>query len=283
MMNSDQRVHKTWGDELRVSTVKQRDIPAIASSPAESETQIFDTLDKERSKFTDGIKKFVQKSTKKKNLLFVDRQDNTPLEAVLKRNGETIDPPKTIQQVGIQDGDVIQLHVKPGDKEKITPYKQRLLIEYNEMLNLKNRSNGMIDFRVGNNYQSYTILITGVKTLVGIKRENVVESDHHVFVIDLPPEYPLRSPLIKFKKPIFHPNVYIDGTVAIAEWQVHARLSEIVIDMINMMTFDIVNPHSPANSYANEWYKQNIKNIKNIIKIPPSIVALKKEVLEFYE
>jgi len=286
MMNSNRKVHKTWGDELRVSTVKQRDIPAIASSPAESETQIFDTLDKERSKFTDGIKKFVQKSMKKKNLLFVDRQDNTPFEAVLKRNGETIDPPKTIQQVGIQEGDVIQLHVKQeGKEEKMNHSKQILLKECKDLIDLKENSNGMIDFRVSNDYRKYTISVKGVETIVGTTRENIVKSDHHVFTIDLPPKYPLQSPIIRFNSPIFHPNWSSDGKVDYEVWwrSGDKKLSIIVTNIINMMTFNIIDTHSPLNQNANEWYKRNKGNMKNIISKIQLSSSHEEEKLEFYE
>jgi len=284
MMKSDQEVHKTRSDELRVGMVKQRDIPAIASSPPESETQIFDTLDKERIKFTDWIKMPIKKFMRKENLLFVDRHDNTPFEVVLKRTGEIVNPQKTIQQVGIQDGDVIQLHVKQGGKEKITLH-EILLKEYKDLIDLKEKSNGMIDVRVSNDYHKYTISVKGVETIVGTTRGNIIKTDHHVFTIDLPRDYPLRAPIIKFKKPIFHPNWSIDGKV---DYEVlwrsgDKRLSKMIINIIDMMTFDIVDTHNPSNLDAYEWYKRNKENIKDIISKNRLPSFHEEEKLEFYE
>jgi ubiquitin-protein ligase len=285
MMKSDQKGHKTWGDELRVSMVKQRDIPVIASPPPESETQIFDTLDKERTKFTDGIKMFVQKSMKKKNQLFVDRHDNPPFEVVLKKTGETMNPQKTIQQAGIQEGDVIQLHVRQGSNEKMNHSKQILLKEYKDLIDLKEKSNGMIDFRVSNGYRKYIISVKGVETIVGTTRENFVKSDHHVFTIDLPPKYPLQSPIIRFNSSIFHPNWSSDGKVDYEmRWRSgDKKLSIIVTNIINMMRFNIIDTHSPLNQDANEWYKRNkgiMKDIISKIRLPSSH---EEEKLEFYE
>ena len=285
MMNSDRKVHKTWGDELRVSTVKQRDIPVIASLPPESETQIFDTLDKERIKFTDRIKMFVSKSMKKKNSLFVDKHDNTPFGVVLKRTGETMNHQKTIQQVGIQEGDVIQLHVKHEGKKKMNHSKQILLKEYRGLIDLEENSNGMIDFRVSNDYRKYTISVKGVETIVGTIRENIVKSDYHVFTIDLPPKYPLQSPIIRFNSPIFHPNWSSDGKVDYGVWwrSGDKKLSIIVTNIIDMMTFNIIDTHSPLNQNANEWYTRNKGNMKNIISKIQLSSSHEEEKLEFYE
>jgi len=286
MMKSDQKVHKTWNDELIVGMVKQRDIPAIASSPPESETQIFDTLDKERIKFTDLIKMPIKKFMRKENLFFVNRHDNIPFEVVLKRTGEIVNPQKTIQQVGIQEGDVIQLHVKQGGEEKITLHKQRILLkEYKDVINLEEKYNGMIDVRVSNDYRKYTILVKGVETIVGTTRGNIIKTDHHVFTIDLPRDYPLRAPIIKFKKPIFHPNWSIDGKVDYEVlWRFgDKRLSKMIINIIDMMTFDIVDTHNPSNLDAYEWYKRNKENIKDIISKNRLLSSHEEEKLEFYE
>jgi len=123
----------------------------------------------------------------------------------------------------------------------MNPRQRRLLNDYNDMVDLRDRSKGMLDFRVSNNYQHYVVTIDGIEALVGATKG--IKRKYHVFTIDLPPEYPLRQP----------------------------------------MTFEIVNPRSPANCVANEWYLQNIRNIRHIlpkVQFPP---PTEEEGLEIYD
>lgn len=168
------------------------------------------------------------------------------------------------------------------NQEQMNPRQQRLLNDYNDMADLKDQSKGMLDFSVTNNYQQYDLAIDGIETLVGANRGTIRK--RHRFIIELPPEYPLQQPTIRFKETIFHPNWYSDGRVCFGtQWVPGDKLSELVIDIIKMMTFEIVNPRSPANSTANDWYLQNAGRIKNVVpKIqfpPPS----EEESLEFYD
>jgi len=164
----------------------------------------------------------------------------------------------------------------------MNPRQRRLYNDYRDMEDLRDKSRGIIDFRVSNNYQHYDVEIRGIRTLV-ITARGVEFRDNHRFTIDLPPEYPLQAPIVRFMEPIFHPNWYPDGRVCYGtQWAPGDKLSELVIDTIKMMTYDIVNTRSPANGMANEWYLQNRERIRNIIpKVqfpPPS-----EEGLEIYE
>ena len=164
----------------------------------------------------------------------------------------------------------------------MNPRQQRLLNDYNDMVDLRDRSKGMLDFRVSNNYQHYVVTIDGIEALVGATKG--IKRKYHVFTIDLPPEYPLRQPDVRFKETIFHPNWYSDGRICFGtQWVQGDKLSELVIDIIKMMTFEIVNPRSPANSVANEWYLQNKRNIRHIlpkVQFPP---PTEEEGLEIYD
>ena len=164
----------------------------------------------------------------------------------------------------------------------MNPRQQRLLNDYNEMVSLRDQSKGMLDFRESNNYQHYDVTIDGIETLVGATKGT--KRKRHAFTIDLSPEYPLRQPDVRFKNTIVHPNWYSDGRICFGtQWVQGDTLSELVIDVIKMMIFEIVNPRSPANSSANEWYLRNERNIRDIVpKIqfpPPS----EEGRLEFYD
>ena len=284
MINSDQDVYKTGGDELSVSKAKQRDIPVIATLPPESETKIFDTPDREGREFPDKIEMPIQKFKRKGHPLFGDKYDNTPFEVILKRTGKVMNPQKTIHQADIREDDLIQLHVRPRSEEKVIFSKQILLKEYRSMIDLKEESNGLIDFRVSNDYRKYTISVKGIKTIVDTTRENIVESDHYVFTIDLPSKYPLQPPVIRFNRTIFHPNWSSDGKVNYEMlWgSEDKKLSRILIYIINLMFFNIVNTHSPSNQEAIEYYKRNKGNIKNMSKVHLFLFS-KGDGLEFYE
>jgi ubiquitin-protein ligase len=195
-----------------------------------------------------------------------------------------MNPQKTIHQADIREDDLIQLHVRPRSEEKVIFSKQILLKEYRSMIDLKEESNGLIDFRVSNDYRKYTISVKGIKTIVDTTRENIVESDHYVFTIDLPSKYPLQPPVIRFNRTIFHPNWSSDGKVNYEMlWgSEDKKLSRILIYIINLMFFNIVNTHSPSNQEAIEYYKRNKENIKNMSKVHLFLFS-KGDGLEFFE
>ena len=164
----------------------------------------------------------------------------------------------------------------------MNPRQQRLLNDYNDMVNLRDQSKGMLDFFVSSYYQHYDVTIDGIETLVGAIKGT--KHKCHSFTIDLPPEYPLQQPTVIFTETIFHPNWYDNGRICFGtQWVQGDKLSELVIDVIKMMTYEIVNTRSPANFVANEWYSQNKKNLKGIVpKVqfpPPS----DEESLDFYD
>lgn len=165
----------------------------------------------------------------------------------------------------------------------MNPHQRRLHNDYKDLIALRDQSNGMFDFSVDTTYQHYDITIDGIETLVGTTESNSTKRSHHVFHIYLPPEYPVKPPDVKFDNTIFHPNWYPYGGVCYGyQWAPTDKLTEFIIDTVNMMMFRIVNTASPANKDANDWYLQNKNRIENIIpKIrfpPPS-----DDGLEFYD
>lgn len=175
----------------------------------------------------------------------------------------------------------------------------RLIKDYEDMVKLREQSDGMFDFRVDKNYLHYVVTISKIETLVGTTEKKAVKQRRHVFTIDIPPEYPEVRPNVKFEKPVFHPNWYSSGRVCYGrQWAPVDKLSELVVDTVKMMLFEIVAPGDPANGDANGWYKRNKESIRNIIpkiQFPPPysgppysgseleiLVEAEEDELEFY-
>jgi len=164
------------------------------------------------------------------------------------------------------------------------PIQRRLHQEYKDMCELRDKCRGMFEFEVSEDYRLYDIKLIGIETLVGTTEEDMRMSNYHEFSVKVPLNPKLENPNIKFKEPIFHPNWYSDGRICFGtQWVQGDKLSELVIDVIKMMLFEIVNPRSPANSSANEWYLQNERNIRDVlpkVQFPP---PSEEERLEFYD
>ncbi len=80
--------------------------------------------------------------------------------------------------------------------------------------------------------------------------------------IDLPARYPFERPVITVETPIFHPNVFPNGTVCQGEKWLPGDAMDIVIKrLIRLLTFeaDHVNPASPANAPAANWYRGQLR------------------------
>ena len=180
----------------------------------------------------------------------------------------------------------------------MNPRQIRHVNDYKGMIKLREQSDGMFDFRVDKNYQHYVVTISKIETLVGTTEKKAVKQRRHVFTIDFPPEYPNAPPNVRFEKPVFHPNWYASGKVCYGPEWAPRDLSELVIDTVKMMLFEIVAPGDPANGDANEWYKRKKESIRSIIpkiQFPPPysgppysgseleiLVEAEEDGLEFY-
>ncbi len=166
----------------------------------------------------------------------------------------------------------------------MNPRQKRLIKDYDDLVKLREQSNGMLDFRVDKNYHRYVITISKIETLVGTTEKNAIKQSRHVFTIELSPEYPVKQPDVRFEKTIFHPNWYPDGRVCYGhQWAPGDKLSELVIDTVKMMLFEIVDAKDPANIDANRWYLRNKENIRNIIpkvEFPPPYSGSELEIME---
>ncbi|HNY34887.1 MAG TPA: ubiquitin-conjugating enzyme E2 [Methanothrix soehngenii] len=144
--------------------------------------------------------------------------------------------------------------------------QERLRNDYQEMIKLRDKSSGMFEFKVDKSYRHYEAVLHGIHTFIVNKDGGFKLVDDHVFTIDLPAEYPMAEPKFKFANPLYHPNWYGDGRVCLgilsSAWDPATKLNDLVEDTIKMMTFEIVNPNSPANGEACRWYNEKKDFIK---------------------
>ena len=87
-------------------------------------------------------------------------------------------------------------------------------------------------------------------------RQCPVESKHHEIEIFLPPEYPRDKPKCVALTPIFHPN--FGDFICIGDfWVAGMNLSDIILQIGNMIQYRLYNIRSPLNAVAARWTKEN--------------------------
>ncbi|PVV05393.1 hypothetical protein BB560_000092 [Smittium megazygosporum] len=100
-------------------------------------------------------------------------------------------------------------------------------------------------------------------------------------IIKFPSDYPLNPPTMKFTCPIFHPNVYTDGTVCISilhppgedpnmyessaeRWSPVQSVEKILLSVLSMIAEP--NDESGANVDASKLYRENKEEYNRIVR-----------------
>jgi len=134
----------------------------------------------------------------------------------------------------------------------------RLTNDYRRIQELVNRSEFIhIVSTEGNPPERYVIRFScrGVEQLTPSNKP-VIREDHEV-VIYLHAEYPLKQPQLKWKTPIFHPNIHRSGAVCIGAWWPAKTLDELLLTLGEMIQYKNFDPHDPMNSRAASWALRN--------------------------
>lgn len=84
-----------------------------------------------------------------------------------------------------------------------------------------------------------------------------VLADCHEVAIYLHAEYPLKQPQLKWKTPIFHPNIHATGAVCIGAWWPAKTLDELLLTLGEMIQYKNFDPKDPMNSRAAAWSLKN--------------------------
>lgn len=104
------------------------------------------------------------------------------------------------------------------------------------------------------------------------RKDTPWEGGVYKLILTFSESYPAEPPNVKFKPPLFHPNVFASGTICLSilnvdqDWKPSISLKEILLGVQNLL--DEPNLNSPAQQEAYYLYKNDnkayIQKIKNI-------------------
>lgn len=104
-------------------------------------------------------------------------------------------------------------------------------------------------------YERYhaTYFIKGIY----LENGNVITIDRHEVEITLHADYPRHKPKCEILTPIFHPN-FRDGQICIGDiWGAGESLSDIIINIGDMIQYKSWNSYSPLSAEAAQWALEN--------------------------
>ncbi|WFC94235.1 E2 ubiquitin-conjugating enzyme [Malassezia brasiliensis] len=101
--------------------------------------------------------------------------------------------------------------------------------------------------------------------------------------LSFPPEYPLMPPTMKFKTPMWHPNIYKDGTLCISilhapgkdefgyedaseRWLPVHTVETILVSVISLLSSDTPNTDSPANIDAAKQVREDLAGYRKKVR-----------------
>jgi ubiquitin-conjugating enzyme E2 G2 len=156
---------------------------------------------------------------------------------------------------------------------KLTTAHKRLLRELRELM--ENPTEGIIAAPISDSdLFHWRCIITGPE-------DTPYEYGIFEATLDFPKEYPLSPPTLKFKTPIFHPNVYSDGKVCISilhepgndplsnesadeRWGPLQSIEKILLSVSSMIADP--NPNSPANVDAGKLWRTDRARYDEIVR-----------------
>mmetsp|Transcript_19406 Transcript_19406/g.21581 ORF Transcript_19406/g.21581 Transcript_19406/m.21581 type:complete len:159 (+) Transcript_19406:32-508(+) len=87
-------------------------------------------------------------------------------------------------------------------------------------------------------------------------------------ILKFPEEYPSKPPKVRFTVPIFHPNVYNDGSICLDiiqdKWRPIYTVNTILLSIQSLLTDP--NPASPANPMAAKIFSDNVREYKKRVR-----------------
>ncbi|KAF6750780.1 ubiquitin-conjugating enzyme [Ephemerocybe angulata] len=134
-------------------------------------------------------------------------------------------------------------------------------------------SAGLVD---ENNIYEWDIMIIGPP-------DTLYEGGFFKARLTFPPEFPLLPPKMKFVTPMWHPNIYADGTVCISilhapgedeygyeqageRWLPVHTVESILLSVISLLSSDTPNLDSPANVDAAKEVRTDIAGYRKKVR-----------------
>jgi len=97
-----------------------------------------------------------------------------------------------------------------------------------------------------------------VQGLVPTNDEAFIKKASHQAEIFLPIDYPRRPPFCRMISPVFHPNIDPQKICLGDHWSAGQSLSQMVVHVAEMISYQRYNLKSPLNAKAAAWAEQNI-------------------------
>ena len=112
----------------------------------------------------------------------------------------------------------------------------------------------------GNPPEKYVVAF-GVKGLVPLGEDSWIEGHEHRAEIFLPVDYPRRAPFCRMITPVFHPNIDSQKICIGDHWSAGQKLSQLIVRIGEMITYQSYNVQSPLNAKAAAWSQLNASRL----------------------
>lgn len=133
----------------------------------------------------------------------------------------------------------------------MTPRQRRMMADYEKIKeNFTGSKYVKIEVLQGNPPEKYRVTFN----LKGLCVENgqIVERHNHVAEIYLDSNYPREKPKCTLITPIWHPN--FGSYICIGDhWAAGESLSDVIVQIGDMIQYKSYNPKSPLNAQAAKW------------------------------
>lgn len=141
-----------------------------------------------------------------------------------------------------------------------SPRDRRLRSDLRAITKLKTQSS-ILDFEgFENPPQKYIVTLRGRGLMQPPNTDEVIYADFHQVEIKLGSEYPRKKPDLKWRTPIFHPNISALGQVCLGGYSTNwvpslnlDELCEMLWDMVRYANYDV---KSPYNYKAARWVER---------------------------
>jgi ubiquitin-protein ligase len=132
----------------------------------------------------------------------------------------------------------------------------RLTNDAKGVINLSKRNEFFTIRYIQGNPPTKYLLEYNVKGIAKLNGQLPVIEDSFLVEVVLNDDYPKSIPSFHFKSNIFHPNVFDNGLVCLGYYDLSSSLSNIVILVAKMISYDIYNVEAPSNGEAADWCKR---------------------------